>query len=127
MRCWIRFCNPRRTGFTLVEVLAAVLLAGTLLAAVLTATRLHSRQLRTAERKQAAVETLDGLLESWHQSPARKPGSTGRISGTPAWRWSRRVIQRPTAASPFQLVRVELFALDQPGPPLAMVELLEGP
>ena len=54
-----------RTGLTLVEVVAGLALMGTLLVAVILGASSHLRQLRTVERKKAAIESLDKLLASW--------------------------------------------------------------
>lgn len=54
-----------RTGLTLIEVVAGLALMGTLLVTIILSANSHLRQLRTVERKKAAIESLDKLLASW--------------------------------------------------------------
>lgn len=120
--------EPVRSGFSLIEVITATVLAGTLLAATLAASRQHSRQAKAAQAKQAAVDALDRLLERWSAvDGTRLSGSGGAVPGTPILRWSRRVVERNSTERPFQVVRVAIHTADAQGPPLAVVDLMEPP
>jgi len=82
-------CCPR--AFTLVEVVASLMLLGTLLVAILVAHRRHVEQIRHAEARIAAVEAADGLLAKW--SAEGTWGATkndGEFEDRPglAWRWT---------------------------------------
>lgn len=54
-----------RTGLTLIEVVAGLALMGTLLVTVLLGASSHLRQLRAAQQKTIAIESLDRLLSLW--------------------------------------------------------------
>ncbi|MCA9234856.1 MAG: hypothetical protein KDA44_05270 [Planctomycetales bacterium] len=120
--------STRRTGFSLVEVVASVLLVGTLLTAVLTAHRRAAGQYRTAERRLQAITALDGLLE------ARASGVNGELSlargkvpGDPRLQW-RSTLRDEPGLTPWgaAVLRIEVFdpAL-RGGETLAFVELIE--
>jgi prepilin-type N-terminal cleavage/methylation domain-containing protein len=80
-----------RRAFTLVEVVASLMLLGTLLVAILVAHRRHVEQIRHAEARLAATEAADGLLAKW--SAEGTWGATknaGEFEGRPglAWQWT---------------------------------------
>ena len=91
------FCNNyRRQAFTLVEVIASLMLLGTLLVGILTAHRRHVAQVRAADARLAAIAAADKLLQSWQADGSWGPASTsGRFPGNGqlAWRWT--VTARP--------------------------------
>lgn len=55
---------PKR-AFTLIEVIAGIVLAGTLLAGSLLAATKHAKQIQATRDKQNAIETLDRFLSQW--------------------------------------------------------------
>jgi prepilin-type N-terminal cleavage/methylation domain-containing protein len=114
-------------GFTLVEVVASLMLLGTLLVGILAAHRRHAEQVHGAKARLAAVSAADKLLVRWREEGewgAR--ATTGRCEGQDAmsWRWSITVA--PELRSIGAAVgRLEIFCtnyFDQR--PLASVEIL---
>ena len=111
-------------GFSLIEVVASVMLVGTLLVAMLKAHRDSARQLVTANRRQAAIEQLDELLSTPDQFVLQEP--TGKVPGDNRlhWRTTPRADAQAKAVGGM-IVRVEIFEPDfRAGETLAWVELL---
>ena len=80
-----------RRAFTLVEVVASLMLLGTLLVGILVAHRRHAEQIRGAAARLEAVEAAEKLFAEWSEKGiwgAAEP--TGRFKEQPqlAWRWS---------------------------------------
>ena len=80
-----------RRAFTLVEVVASLMLLGTLLVSILVAHRRHVQQIRSADCRLAAVQAADGLLAKW--SADGSWGATkneGEFEGRTdfTWRWT---------------------------------------
>lgn len=115
-----------RDGFSLIEVVASLLLVGTLLVTVLTAHRQNARQTRTAQQRLAAIEVLDRLLADPSGTALIEPN--GKILGENPFYW-RTSVRRDTAADVLgaMIVRVEVFDPDyEEGESLAFVEMLSG-
>jgi type II secretory pathway pseudopilin PulG len=119
-------CSHRR-AFSLVEVVASVLLVGTLLVAVLVAHRRAATQVRSAQRRLDAVAVLDALLEA-----RRKPDSgdlqlaRGKAPGSNPFHW-RSTLRHETGLDALSaaIVRIELFDPEfDEGRTLASVEIL---
>jgi len=90
---WAGCC---RRAFTLVEVIASLMLLGTLLVAILVAHRRHVQQIRSAEARLVAVQAADGLLAKWSAEGSWGAAtSTGEFEGRRdlTWRWT--VIPQP--------------------------------
>ena len=118
--------SPRRDGFSLIEVVASLLLVGTLLVTVLTAHRQNARQTRTAQQRLAAIDVLDGLLADSAGTALLEPN--GKISGDNPFYW-RTTVRRDAAAEVLgaMIVRVEVFDPQyEAGESLASVEMLTG-
>ena len=120
-RSWRACCQ---TAFTLVEVVASLMLLGTLLVGILTAHRRHAAQIRRAESRLAAVEAADTLLAQWsNEGRWGAATSTGRFDNREdlTWRWSivpDSQLRRLGAA----IGRLEIVAAD--GTPVEVVEVL---
>ena len=54
-----------KTGMTLIEVVAALALAGSLLTVTIVGSTRHLRQMKAAERKSQATKRLDRFLSAW--------------------------------------------------------------
>jgi type II secretory pathway pseudopilin PulG len=117
----------RRRAFSLVEVIASVLLVGTLLVAVLVAHRRAATQVRSAQRRLDAVAVLDALLEA-----LRKPDAgdlqlaRGKAPGSNPFHW-RSTLRHETALDALgaAIVRIELYDPEfDDGRTLASVEIL---
>lgn len=112
------------TGFSLIEVIASLMLVGTLLVAMLKAHRDSSRQLQLAQRRLGAVELLDQLLVAPDQFVLQQ--STGKVPGENQlyWRTTTRV-DRQSDFIGAMIVRVELFDPEyRDAETLASVEML---
>ena len=113
-----------RDGFSLIEVVASLMLMGTLLVAVLTAHRQNARQTRTAQQRLAAIEVLEGLLADPSGTALLEPD--GKVPGENSFHW-RTSVRRDAAADVLGalIVRVEVFDPDyEEGQSLAYVEML---
>src|SRR5688572_7323830 len=78
-------------AFTLVEVVASLMLLGTLLVGILVAHRRPAEQIRNAKVRLAAIETTDKLLAKWTEQ-----GIWGAVAASGhfedqsnlVWRWT---------------------------------------
>ncbi len=119
-----------RSGFTLIEVVASLLLVGTLLVAVLMAHRRSAHQTRTAEQRLAAIAALDDLL-MLRANPSQDAAGeeqlpAGKIPGSNPFQW--RTAERHDSAAELLgavILRMEVFDPNyEQGVTLASVELL---
>ena len=115
-----------RPGWTLVEVVAGLVLAATLLVAMITAFRVHRRQMVRAVRDRAALLEAESLLASWHGSEIPRQASGWLVSGNQRWFWKTRPIQRYALGEGLfvESVRFEMFDTDRRGRSVVTVELL---
>ncbi len=115
-----------RPGWTLVEVVAGLVLAATLLVAMITAFRVHRRQMVRAVRDRAALLEAESLLASWHGSEIPRQASGWLVSGSQRWFWRTRPIQRYALGEGIfvESVRFEMFDTDHRGRSVVTVELL---
>ena len=116
----------QRDGFSLIEVVASLMLVGTLLVTVLTAHRQNARQTRTAQQRLAAIEVLERLLADPAGTALIEPN--GKTSGKNPYSW-RTTVSRGAAAEVLGalIVRVEVFDPNyEQGQTLAYVEMLSG-
>lgn len=115
-------------AFTLIEVVASLLLVGTLLVAVMTGHRRLVQQARLAQERIAAVEALDELLASAEDSGVNPLVELhGKIPGNNPYMW-RTMLRDDTGAAQLGgvIVRIEVFDESKEGAlPLAAVELLQ--
>jgi Tfp pilus assembly protein PilV len=118
---WIN-CANHKSGMTLVEVVAGLMLLATLLASLVTVKAGLMRQNRLAERRREAVSAADQLLAQWWQNPKTFPRSA--TGATPSGLlWQTRVVPNPAAqAAGAQVVRLEVS--DESGTQAALELLL---
>lgn len=113
-----------RPAFTLVEVVASLMLLGSLLIGILVAHRKHVQQIRGAERRLAAIAAMDDLLAKWSVEGSwgatQSEGEFGGAKGL-KWRWTIMPAAelRKLGAS---IGRLE--AIDSSGELICQVELL---
>ncbi len=102
-----------RRGFTLIEVLAGLVLLGTLLAAATLAKSRFTRQLADADRRIEAVDAADQLLTGWWSDPQSLPRSgSGTAPGADGLIWQTRTATY--AAHPaFEVAVTRLEIYDQ--------------
>lgn len=116
----------RRSGVTLIEVLAAMALLGSLAVAMVLSRGRLVDQHQLAQQKMDAVNVADALLAQWWTGdPAAFPvGETGDIDSHPDWAWQTREIPnlalRPFAARVVQLRIVDASA---PGEPVELTSV----
>jgi type II secretory pathway pseudopilin PulG len=119
----------RRTGLTLVEVVAGLALLSTLLVAVLTTKARVTRQSAHAQRRLEAVAAADRLLAGWWRDVRAFPrDSSGEVAGNAGLAWRTRPVRNDAVnALTASVVRLEVTeARDERrrGTVLASVELV---
>lgn len=115
---------PRNHGFSLIEVVASLMLVGTLLVTILEGHRQCARQALTAQKRLAAISVLDLLLSDPETLALVEPN--GKVPGDSAlfWRTSSRRDTGATALGAFVL-RIELYDPNYAaGDTLSFVEML---
>lgn len=121
--------SPRsQNGFSLIEVIASLMLVGTLLVAVLTAHRRNLQQTIRAEKRLAAVTALDALMTE-RMSPSSEKNDDlpeYQIAGYPDFLWRSHDRYDAAAESLGAVVlRIEVYDPNyKEGQSLAWVELL---
>ena len=117
----------RRRAFSLVEVVASVMLVGTLLVAVLVAHRRAITQTRLAQRRLDAVEVLDQLLIA-RQGPDAEDYqlARGKAPGPNPFLWRSMLRDEASLVElSASVLRIELYdPAFKEGETLASVELL---
>lgn len=119
----------RFRGFTLLEVLAALVVLGTLMTGTMLAKSRYARQSALADRKLDATREAERLLQGWWGDQPRVPrdGRGTLAGGELTWKTSTQAIQAPGDAK-LEVTRLEIFdAADRTQPLLATVELLMTP
>jgi prepilin-type N-terminal cleavage/methylation domain-containing protein len=99
--------DGRWHGFTLVEVVAALVILGVLLALIVKASTQSNRQFALAQQRLFAAEAADRIVAGWFADGTPiQPGLRGEIRDTPLW-WetvAREDAQlRPLGAAVVQL------------------------
>lgn len=118
----------KRSGLTLIEVVASLGLLATLLVSLMQAHTRHARQMETARRRIAAGEAADRLLQEWfsNETPLLVD-QEGEFSECSEFRWRTRRRSEPALERVGTMVLVlEVFeALHHDGhKPLTSVELV---
>lgn len=116
--------RSRVSGFSLIEVIASLMLVGTLLVMMLQAHRDSAKQIVTANKRLAAVSLLSELLSAPDQFVLQEPA--GKVPGENSLHW-RTLPRADRQAETLRamIVRVELFDPKfREGATLASVELL---
>jgi hypothetical protein len=119
----------RRTGLTLLEVVAGLALLSTLLVAVLTTKARVTRQSAHAQRRLEAVTAADRLLAGWWRDVKRFPREGGgRVPGDAGLAWrTTPVANAPVNAMAASVIRLEVIDVrnqDMRGAVLASVEVV---
>jgi prepilin-type N-terminal cleavage/methylation domain-containing protein len=107
--------NLRSRGFTLVEVVAAVVVLGTVLALIVVARTRYTKQLLVADQRTKAAAALDDLIAGWMKSDApRVPlnGGGRLVVDRYPMEWSTRLLN---TSGPFEtrLVRADVRIIPQ--------------
>ena len=126
MRRTLKSCSPAccHRAFTLIEVVASLMLMGSLLVGILVAHRRHAEQIRRADLRIEAAKFADGLLSKWSADASWGGGKTeGRIDETDelTWRWK---VESDSRLSRVGAAIGMLEIVDKHGNSAAQVELL---
>lgn len=123
-----QYVCSRESGFTLVEVVASIALVGTLLVTILMAYGRTARQVRLAQKRLAAIEAADQLMQQWLLDPQTVPiDQSGTISEEDRLEWRTQSIEKEgTEMLGVEVVRLEVFDHMRPDEILASVEFLVG-
>lgn len=99
-----------RSGLTLIEVTAGILLLSTLLVASIVAFQQHARQIKRANRTVAAIDAADELLSQWFAAGVRvPPQGEGQVRGDESLRWRTSVVGAgQDDTQPWQIVRLQI-------------------
>ncbi len=99
-----------RRGFTLLEVVIALVLLATVLVTSLLALGKQRQTLRLANDRQQAISLADALLTNWQQSPSGIPLATGGpFVERNGWWWQTDIIaNRIVFGRPHPIVRLQI-------------------
>ncbi|QDT58000.1 hypothetical protein SV7mr_04890 [Stieleria bergensis] len=119
----------RRVGFTLLEVVVALVLMGSVLVASLLAFSKHQRQVALAEKRLQAVQVADQMVQRLATSPTGIPTpASGSVVGHVGWIWRTEIVGRVAVADQSLLV-VQYSILDvangQSAVPLVSVQVVK--
>lgn len=107
----------RRSGLTLIEVVAALVLMGSLLVSSLLAFSAHRRQLRVADKQLQATMVAESLVRELSARPGGLPSSArGLVPGHPDWMWQTSIAgQARLATVPMRVLEFEILDMsDRP-------------
>ena len=116
----------RRSGVTLIEVLAALALLGSLAVAMVLSRGRLVEQHQRAEQKMQAIDIADQLLAQWWASePKAIPVNTsGPVEGHQDWVWETASYQQ-RALQPFDahIVRLRIVDASALGEPVELTSI----
>lgn len=103
--------DRRRNGFTLLEVLVAMVLLAGLTASSLVAISRYQVTLKTLAEKQHAIEIADQLMQGWMDSEGGLPTvSVGVVASSPEFRFRTHILsQRLVCGVAADVVRLEIW------------------
>ncbi len=106
----ISFRSCTRSGLTLIEVTAGVLILSTLLVGTLVTFQQHARQTRHAQRVLEAVAVADNLLGTWFAGAEAVPrDAAGLVPDNESFSWRTRPVHAATTDLPgIEVVRLEI-------------------
>jgi prepilin-type N-terminal cleavage/methylation domain-containing protein len=99
-----------RRGFTLIEVIAALMIVGGLMAALVVSRAQLHRQMKSAELQREAVRVADDLLtRSWEKTGTLAAGESGTTRDG-NWQWKTEWARSPSSESiPGRVVRLDVW------------------
>lgn len=117
-----------RHGFTLLEVIVALVLMGSVLAGSLVAFSRHRQQLALAEKRIEAAMIADQLVGQLASPETGLPrGAGGPVLGKPGWSWQTSLVGTSVLAGvPVDLVRFEIFEASTMPTRLIALELTQA-
>jgi prepilin-type N-terminal cleavage/methylation domain-containing protein len=119
---FLRPCG--RAAFTLIEVIASLMLLSTLLVAILIANQRHAQQIRSAQERLAAIAAAEGIFAEWNAKDQwGAVALEGPVKDHPefTWRWELR---EPPELLQFGAAIGRLEIISKEGVLLAAIEVL---
>lgn len=118
----------RTRGFTLLEVIVALVLLGSVLVGSMLAFASHHEQIRRAEKRLEAVRIADRILAELALSPDGIPArSRGAVTEKPNWLWVTEPVAAATLADvPVLVVRFRIFESGVAPRELVSVEVVKA-
>ncbi len=107
--------SRHRSGISLIEVVASIVLLVTMFMLLLKGWNQHQRQIRQAERRLQAVRLVDEQLVTWYSSVNRPPvDASGVFSGGPPFYWKTRMSSGTDNGLPssLRLLQLQVYGAD---------------
>ena len=122
------FDSRHRSGITLIEVVASLMLMSSLLVGILLAFSRHQRQLDLVADRHRANTAINLLMYEWFDSDADFPvGDSGICPGDPGLMWTSVAVGQVQLTDELiaAKIRVNVFAVEHPDRALASIELVD--
>jgi prepilin-type N-terminal cleavage/methylation domain-containing protein len=106
-----RLTRKRAIGFTLLEIVVALLLMGSLAAATLVALAAQQHQVLVAKQKQEATSIAESLLSQWYDRNGSVPShGQGIVEQRTDWLWRTQPIRSESIFGlPVNIIRLEVI------------------
>lgn len=116
----------RARGFTLLEVIVALVLMGSVLAGSLLAYSSHRKQLSMATKRIEATRIADQMVQQLSaQTDGIPVGARGLVSGKPNWFWQTEAVGFTELATVrLRVVRFQIFERRPAVTPLVTIEIV---
>lgn len=116
-----------KRGFTLLEVVVALVLMGSILVASVLAFSNHQRQLSLSKKRLRATRICEALVTQLRSQPGGTPvPAQGTVSGEPGWVWQTRWAGTTTIATiPLKVVELEVLQSSPTALPLVSVQWVQ--
>ena len=116
----------RARGFTLLEVIVALVLMGSVLAGSLLAYSSHRKQLSMATKRIEATRIADQMVQQLSaQTDGIPVGTRGLVSGKPNWFWQTEAVGFTELATVrLRVVRFQIFERRPAVTPLVTIEIV---
>lgn len=116
----------KRSGVTLIEVLAALALLGSLAVAMVLSRGRLREQHALAEKKLEAVAVADAMLSQWWEGEGRQVpvGHSGEVAGSPGWAWeTESITNRELSRFDAQVIRLRILDTSMLGNPIELTSV----
>jgi len=123
--------KPNREGFTLLEVVVALVLMGTLVASALVSMSAYKRQMLFSKQRIVATRLADEMLARWYELNQGPPTfDRGQFESNGTWLWRTQPVGvRKIFGNDVTVIRFDLLgitAYDREPVLFASVELLQN-
>jgi prepilin-type N-terminal cleavage/methylation domain-containing protein len=102
--------NRGERGFTLIEVLVALAVAGGALILILSANNASLRRSVESDERARVERAAESKLEEF--AMGREPGWQGNLTGMPGWRWN--AVREPSFTVPLKRLKKVTFHVYRP-------------